>query len=146
MPQGARIAVYANNVPEWVLLEFGCGLAGLTLVTVNPAYQKRELKYVLEQSRSEALYYVEDFRGSPMKAIADDGLRRNSGDPPPHPADRSRCAVRRRGSRRRRTLARPTIPRKSSTRRAPPDFPRARCSTTMAWCAKGTRRHGPRRR
>jgi fatty-acyl-CoA synthase len=43
-PPGARIAVYANNLPEWVLLEFGTALAGLTLVTVNPAYQKRELK------------------------------------------------------------------------------------------------------
>ncbi|WP_417622577.1 class I adenylate-forming enzyme family protein [Parasphingorhabdus sp.] len=69
--EGARIAVYANNLPEWVLLELACGLAGITLVTVNPAYQKRELKYVLEQSRSEAIYYVADFRGNPMKAIAD---------------------------------------------------------------------------
>ncbi|MEM0984662.1 MAG: AMP-binding protein [Pseudomonadota bacterium] len=69
--EGARVAVYANNVPEWVLLELACGLAGVTLVTVNPAYQKRELKYVLEQSRSEAIYYVADFRGNPMKEIAD---------------------------------------------------------------------------
>ena len=42
--EGARIAVYANNVPEWILLELACGLAGVTLVTGNPAYQKRELK------------------------------------------------------------------------------------------------------
>jgi len=69
--EGARVAVYANNVPEWVLLELACGLAGVTLVTVNPAYQKRELKYVLEQSRSEAIYYVADFRGNPMQEIAD---------------------------------------------------------------------------
>jgi fatty-acyl-CoA synthase len=69
--EGARIAAYANNLPEWVLLELACGLAGVTLVTVNPAYQKRELKYVLEQSRSEAIYYVAEFRGNPMKAIAD---------------------------------------------------------------------------
>ena len=69
---GARIAVYANNIPEWVLLELGSAMAGTVLVTVNPAYQKRELKYVLEQSRSEAIYYIEEFRGSPMKAIADE--------------------------------------------------------------------------
>lgn len=69
--EGARIAVYANNVPEWILLELACALAGITLVTVNPAYQKRELKYVLEQSRSEAIYYVADFRGNPMQEIAD---------------------------------------------------------------------------
>lgn len=66
---GTRIAVYANNMPEWVLLEFASAMAGLTLVTVNPAYQKRELKYVLEQSRSEAVYYVAEFRGSAMAAI-----------------------------------------------------------------------------
>lgn len=69
--EGARVAVYANNVPEWILLELACGLAGVTLVTVNPAYQKSELKYVLEQSGSEAIYYVADFRGNPMQAIAD---------------------------------------------------------------------------
>ena len=69
--EGARIAVYANNVPEWVLLELACGFAGVILVTVNPAYQKNELKYVLEQSRSEAIYYVGDFRGNPMQEIAD---------------------------------------------------------------------------
>ncbi len=69
--EGARVAAYANNIPEWVLLELACGLAGVTLVTVNPAYQKRELKYVLEQSRSEAIYYVAEFRGNPMQAIAD---------------------------------------------------------------------------
>ena len=43
---GARIAIYANNIPEWVLFEFGSALAGLTLVTVNPAFRKRELLYV----------------------------------------------------------------------------------------------------
>ena len=69
-PEGARIAVYANNIPEWLLLELGCAFANLTLVTVNPAYQKRELKFVLEQSRSEALYYVAEFRGNPMGDIA----------------------------------------------------------------------------
>ena len=69
--EGSRIAIYANNLPEWVLLELACGLAGVILVTVNPAYQKNELKYVLEQSRSEAIYYVADFRGNPMQEIAD---------------------------------------------------------------------------
>ena len=70
--QGARIAVWANNIPEWVLLELASAMAGLTLVTVNPAFQARELKYVLEQSRSEALYYVSEFRGNPMAKIADE--------------------------------------------------------------------------
>ena len=70
--KGARIAVWAPNIPEWVLLELASALAGLTLVTVNPSYQKRELRYVLEQSRSEAIYYVPEYRGNPMQEIADD--------------------------------------------------------------------------
>jgi fatty-acyl-CoA synthase len=69
--EGARVAVFANNTPEWVLLELACALAGVVLVTVNPSYQRRELKYVLEQSRSEAIYYVASFRGSPMQEVAD---------------------------------------------------------------------------
>ena len=32
-----RVAVWAGNIPEWVVLEFGAALAGLTLVTVDPA-------------------------------------------------------------------------------------------------------------
>lgn len=70
--KGARIAVWANNSPEWLLLELGAALAGVILVTVNPSYQARELKYVLEQSRAEALYYVRSFRGNPMEKIAEE--------------------------------------------------------------------------
>jgi fatty-acyl-CoA synthase len=67
---GERVAVWAPNVPEWVILEYAAGLAGLTLVTANPAYQPRELKYVLEQSRACGLFLVREFRGNPMAAIA----------------------------------------------------------------------------
>ncbi|HBK91162.1 MAG TPA: long-chain fatty acid--CoA ligase [Parvularcula sp.] len=70
--KGARIAVFANNIPEWLLLEYASAMAGLTLVTVNPAFQPRELKFVLEQSRSEAIYYVEEFRGNPLAKIVDE--------------------------------------------------------------------------
>lgn len=67
---GERIAVWAPNVPEWVILEYAAALAGLTLVTANPAYRPRELKYVLEQSRSVGLFMVAEYRGNPMAAIA----------------------------------------------------------------------------
>jgi len=70
--KGARIAVWANNIPEWVLMEFASAMAGLTLVTVNPGFQARELRYVLEQSRSEGLYLVDEFRGNQMAKIADE--------------------------------------------------------------------------
>src|SRR5947209_4744204 len=50
---GEHVAVWSANSLEWMLLEYGAGLAGLVLVTVNPAYEPAELGYVLRQSRSE---------------------------------------------------------------------------------------------
>src|SRR5581483_5042192 len=49
---GEQVAIWAPNIPEWVILEFGAALAGMTLVTVNPAYKPAEVRYVLTQSRS----------------------------------------------------------------------------------------------
>ena len=40
---GDRVAVWANNIPEWVILELAAGLAGITIVTVNPAQRPQEL-------------------------------------------------------------------------------------------------------
>ena len=65
--KGDRVAVWAPNIPEWVLLEYGAGLAGVVLVTVNPAYQAKELEYVLRQSRSSGIFYLRSFRGNPME-------------------------------------------------------------------------------
>jgi fatty-acyl-CoA synthase len=67
---GDRICVWAPNLPEWVILEYAAGLAGITLVTANPAYQPRELRYVLEQSGAVGLFYVAEHRGNPMARIA----------------------------------------------------------------------------
>ena len=50
-------------MPEWVVLEYAAALAGLTLVTVNPSYQARELEYLLRQSRAAGLLLVEECRG-----------------------------------------------------------------------------------
>ena len=63
---GEHVAVYAPNLPEWLLLEFGAGLAGIVLVTVNPAYRARELDYVLRQSRAAGLFHVAGCRGNPL--------------------------------------------------------------------------------
>src|ERR1700738_375766 len=63
---GDRVAVWANNLPEWVVLQMAAGLAGITLVTVNPALRAEELSYVLRQSRSDGIFFVPEFRGSAM--------------------------------------------------------------------------------
>lgn len=67
---GEHITVWAPNVAEWVVLQYGAAMAGLVLVTANPALRENELRYVVEQSRSVGLFYVSEFRGTNMAAIA----------------------------------------------------------------------------
>ena len=66
---GERVCIWAPNMPEWVMMEYACSLAGLVLVTANPAYQADELAYVLKQSRAVALFQVASYRGNPMAEI-----------------------------------------------------------------------------
>ena len=63
---GERVAIWSPNTPEWILTEFGSAMAGLVLVTVNPAFTKDELTYVLKQSRSAGILVVPQFRGNKM--------------------------------------------------------------------------------
>src|SRR5262245_30647790 len=46
--RGEHVALWATNVPEWVVLQFATARIGAVLVTVNPAYRPFELKYVLK--------------------------------------------------------------------------------------------------
>jgi fatty-acyl-CoA synthase len=66
---GERIAVWAANVPEWVITEFACAMAGVVLVTVNPAFRAAELTYVLKQSRSAGILTMREYRGTQMLAM-----------------------------------------------------------------------------
>jgi len=68
---GERVVIWAPNVPEWILCEFGAACAGLVLVTANPALQAREIRYVLEQSDAAGILVWPDFRGNPMLEIAE---------------------------------------------------------------------------
>lgn len=63
---GERVAIWAPNIPEWIITEFGSALAGTILVTVNPSYQPHEVEYVLNQSRSAGILVVSEFRGNQM--------------------------------------------------------------------------------
>jgi len=67
---GERITVWAPNVPEWIILEYGAALAGLVLVTANPALRPAELGYVIGQSGSAGVFFVDSFRETAMADIA----------------------------------------------------------------------------
>lgn len=67
---GEHICLWAPNVPEWIVLQYGAALAGLVIVTANPALREAELTHVLRQSRSVGLITVASYRGSDMAGIA----------------------------------------------------------------------------
>ncbi|RLF40050.1 MAG: AMP-binding protein [Thermoplasmata archaeon] len=60
--KGEHVAVWAYNVPEWVLLQFALAKIGAVLVTVNTYYKAHELEYVLRQSDSTTLFLVKGFK------------------------------------------------------------------------------------
>lgn len=63
---GDHVAIWSPNRYEWTLLEFGAALAGLVIVTVNPALLRDEVRYVLGQSKAKGLFLVERHRDNPM--------------------------------------------------------------------------------
>lgn len=63
---GERVAVWAPNIPEWVIMEYACALAGVVLVTVNPSYVADELAYVLKQSGAAGIFLLKESRGNRM--------------------------------------------------------------------------------
>src|SRR5215475_6923607 len=68
---GDRVAVWANNIPERVILEMAAGLAGITIVTVNPALRAREVAYVLGQSQADGIFLVPEYRASRMAELVE---------------------------------------------------------------------------
>jgi acyl-CoA synthetase (AMP-forming)/AMP-acid ligase II len=68
---GDRIAVWAPNSANWIVLQQGVALAGMVLVALNPAYRAREMEFVLRQSGATALFCVDSFRGFEMRALAE---------------------------------------------------------------------------
>ncbi len=73
--RGAHVAVWAGNCPEWVILQFGLALAGLVMVTVNPAYQAAELAYVLRQSRARGIFHQFEYRGRRLMDTLNEACR-----------------------------------------------------------------------
>jgi fatty-acyl-CoA synthase len=71
--RGEHIAIWANNVPQWVLTQFGTGKMGAILVTVNTNYRSFELEYLMKQSDATTLLLVGGVReeGEYLKVIYD---------------------------------------------------------------------------
>ncbi|CAE6701256.1 AMP-binding protein [Paraburkholderia domus] len=68
---GDRVAVWSPNSAEWILLQHGASLAGLVLVTVNPAYLADEVRHVLRSARAAGIFFTAAYRNTDQRAIVD---------------------------------------------------------------------------
>ncbi|MFD7324035.1 class I adenylate-forming enzyme family protein [Streptomyces sp. NPDC059875] len=66
---GARVALWAPNLPEWPIIEYAAALAGVTLVTLNPALRAGELTHALRTSEAEMLIHADASRGYAMAEV-----------------------------------------------------------------------------
>jgi fatty-acyl-CoA synthase len=64
-----HVAIWATNVPEWLILQFATAKIGAVLVTINPAYRPFELRYALKQCDAVALFFVDRFKSSDYHAM-----------------------------------------------------------------------------
>ena len=53
--RGDHVAMWANNLPEWVYTQFGSAKMGAVMVTVNTNFRAFELEYLLGQSDASTL-------------------------------------------------------------------------------------------
>jgi fatty-acyl-CoA synthase len=80
---GDRVAVWATNVPEWIVLQFALAKIGAILVTVNTSLRAAEIEYLLKQNDTSTLITIRGFRGvdyleelRKIEVIGDDQRRR----------------------------------------------------------------------
>jgi fatty-acyl-CoA synthase len=66
---GERVALWATNVPEWIVLQFALAKIGAILVTVNTALRAHEIDYLLRQSEAATLITIRGFRSLDYIAI-----------------------------------------------------------------------------
>ncbi len=55
---GDKVAIWATNKPEWLILMFATAKIGAILVTVNTNYKQFELEYLLRQSDTKMLVMI----------------------------------------------------------------------------------------
>src|SRR4051795_11827868 len=72
--RGDRLAVYLQNVPQFVLAMVATWKAGGIMVSINPMNKARELEYLLSDSRASVLVCLESLYEETAKGVVDSGV------------------------------------------------------------------------
>ncbi|KAK6478414.1 medium-chain acyl-CoA ligase ACSF2 [Huso huso] len=62
LKRGARLGMWGPNTYEWLLIQFATAQTGIILVSVNPAYQVKELEFVLQKVGCTAVVCPTQFK------------------------------------------------------------------------------------
>jgi len=62
--RGDRVAIWALNYAEWILVQFATAKIGAIMVNINPAYRTYEFEYALKQSEVQTLILQGRFKTS----------------------------------------------------------------------------------
>src|ERR1700676_3736677 len=68
--RGSFVAIWAPNVIEWPIVQYGAALAGMVLVALNPALREAELEYALVHSGASVLLHADTSRDYQMAEVA----------------------------------------------------------------------------
>ncbi|WP_322755028.1 class I adenylate-forming enzyme family protein [Frankia sp. Cas3] len=63
---GDRVALWAPNSPDWVIVQCASALAGTVLVPINTSLRDEEVRYELAQSGATLVIAAAEHRGSPL--------------------------------------------------------------------------------
>ena len=67
---GDRVALFAKNIPEYLIAFYGIWHMGAAVVPVNAKLHAREAAFILENSGAELVFITED-PGAPLREITD---------------------------------------------------------------------------
>ncbi len=75
---GDRIAIWSHNSVEWILVEYGCALAGMVVASWNPAWTDFECDHARELTMPTLMLAGHDTRGAPLldRAVAIVGAKK----------------------------------------------------------------------
>ena len=62
LEKGDNAAVWAVNLPQWLVLYFAAAKIGVRIATVNTNYKEKEFEYILKHSESKAVFICDQLK------------------------------------------------------------------------------------
>ena len=59
---GEKVALWATNVPHWIILMFATAKIGAVLLPLNINYKREEIDFALKQSDAENIFIIDGYR------------------------------------------------------------------------------------